>query len=71
MARLIISTSEHATPGYVVATLRGATPAIVWRGPAKDLGQARGYDTLHAHPVTAAAIREIAERKNIEVREVA
>ena len=63
---LRLNVSDHATPGYIVATSRGQ---IVWRGLGKDLGQASGYDTLHTHPSTADAIRAVAARKNIQVQE--
>ncbi|MCW2276338.1 hypothetical protein GJ654_18605 [Rhodoblastus acidophilus] len=69
--RLTINESEHATPGYVVATARSASPAIVWRGPFADLQHARGYDAIHCHPSDGAKIRAAAARKNILVREAA
>lgn len=62
MARLTVNDSEHATPGYIVATCSGQ---IVWSGPAKEFGNARGYDALHCHTADAVVIRRVLAGKNI------
>lgn len=57
---LTLNPSDHGVRGMITATAQGR---IVYRGPAKDMAQARGADVLHVHsddaPIIAAACRKL------------